>query len=729
MKILVIGELRKALDISPTSPGTEIYSHHRSSTGLDFAGLITHSIIMATSQQQLAGIDRAKNNLQANIKDEQHKWGKVVNIGSSPPMIKRRPVAAATVLRPNSRPDGSRNAGLSKPASPAINAFGAKSAHTLGPARISASARSRKDLALIAAKRPVIHLLAVRPITARAVSKEIGLPEQDLNSLLSKYGKQCSERDPWELSDRSYRELDIWSFKYVSMEDRHAAQDNARRAFDRMRTPISDTKIWDKLNAPADRNKGICLSKLKIGNGAKGLDISGTSNQAPSDHRRLLAGAGGDPLPRPKSSQSNLNRVMNGQKPLKHPVTPKVNVAGTKSPSGAEKASSEKGKARPVAKNPPRQKSNVKQFKSDEFIIDEVEDEADLEQCALTKTKSSQSFSSPEKAKQDIPESSGKKRKATTEVSDREQRKTSSTTIKNTAKRLKTSNEGKQVRPSQSAGAQKVESSHGSISSTKPTAISISSHTSNEVKKSTDRSATSKRSDGRDTDPKTIATEKPGDPKAGQKATKSESESTSERPAPKQTTSKPTSKHQSNPSSSHSDTSSGSPATMEEYRILQTKYLRAFRKNLHLRLMIYTMPPDILTPADQTRSDDAAADSEGLSDTIKSFLIECSERELNLLGMNPRDIAKLAKQDKAFDDGVDVDPWVLLPDHHAQIVDEVVGWREYTKVKMVQLLMDYDERRTAYDGMEKGSEVEKTEKDSLHERALAIKCLEAINSR
>lgn len=693
---------------------------------------------MAASQKQLAGIDRMKNNLQSNLEDERHKREKLAATGSSPLIFKRRPVAAASILRPKSKLDESINAGRSKPASPAMHALATKPANTLAPAPTSAPASSRNESALAAAKRPVIHLLAIRPITALALSQKIGLPEPDIISLLSKFGKQSREPDQWELADRSYRELDIWSFRYPSTQDRSAAQDNARRAFDRTRIPVSDTKMWDKLNAPADRNKGVCLSKLKMDNGAKGLGISGTTSQAPSDHRKLLAGAGIDPNPRPKSSQSNLMRVMNGQKPLKRPVTPQMNASSTRSPAigtkspATEKASSEKGKARPVAKETPKQKSNAKQFKSDEYIIDEDEDDADLAGSAF-----SQSTSSPEKANKGKSESASKKRKATADTLDHVQHSTLGKSTMNDAKRLKTSNEGKQIKPSQSTGMQKVEKSQSSVSSTRSTVESTIRHSSHEVKKPIDKAAHPKPSERRDTGSKAVAMDKNGVPNAGQKAT-TRPESTSkpkakhpevQAPASKQTTSKPVSKHQSNPSSSHSDASRGSTATMEEYRILQTKYLNAFRKNLHLRLMIYTIPPDILTAADQARSDDAAAESEGLSDTIKTFLVECSERELNLLGMDPQDILKLTAQDKAFHEGADVDPWILLPDHHSQIVDEVVGWREYTKVKMVALLKDYNERRNAFDDMVKGSREEKAMKAWLHERALAIKCLQAINSR
>ena len=111
-------------------------------------------------------------------------------------------------------------------------------------------------------REPLVHFLAARPASTNLLTKHLACQEDELLEVLQKIGKVW-ERDPskWTLSDRAYKELNIWDFKYPDEEDRFLVRDKAIAAFDKMRISVKDP-IWDKLLPKHERGKGKILSHL-----------------------------------------------------------------------------------------------------------------------------------------------------------------------------------------------------------------------------------------------------------------------------------------------------------------------------------------------------------------------------------------------------------------------------------------------------------------------------------
>jgi RNA polymerase II elongation factor ELL len=106
----------------------------------------------------------------------------------------------------------------------------------------------------------LIHLLAVRPLSEQDIHQKTHIPKAQLSSLLPKIADK--QGLTWELSNKPYKELDPWSFKYTS-DQRTLAIDHAIRAFDRARIPKED-KVWQILLPKEERNKGKILSRLHL---------------------------------------------------------------------------------------------------------------------------------------------------------------------------------------------------------------------------------------------------------------------------------------------------------------------------------------------------------------------------------------------------------------------------------------------------------------------------------
>lgn len=162
------------------------------------------------------------------------------------------------------------------------------SSSSLAP--LSTSPRSAQ---LAAQKYALFHLLALGPSSESTLCKKTDISREDLLPLLEKHANK--EGDNYELDKRFFRELDVWNFPY-SKTDRRNAIDNAVHAFDRQRISKSD-EIWDILNAPSDRGRGICRSRLHLD----------AEKRPPADHRKMLATTGsiGGSSPLPKSAQNS----------------------------------------------------------------------------------------------------------------------------------------------------------------------------------------------------------------------------------------------------------------------------------------------------------------------------------------------------------------------------------------------------------------------------------------
>ena len=160
----------------------------------------------------------------------------------------------------------------SMPSSPSLAATRSPLPHTAAPTSVPTSTptideKARKMQAL---RTPLLHLLAVRPVSEKFLAQTTGSSKEECLALLDKVGKPA-RLDPskWDLSDRTFKELDIWKFNYGSEDDRQSAIDRAISAFDRMRLSRED-KLWQKLLPNEERGKGKILSKLQLHTGPRG---------------------------------------------------------------------------------------------------------------------------------------------------------------------------------------------------------------------------------------------------------------------------------------------------------------------------------------------------------------------------------------------------------------------------------------------------------------------------
>lgn len=156
----------------------------------------------------------------------------------------------------------------SMPSSPALNASGSPS---LGPTSIPASAQQSEQAK--ATRKPVIHLLAVQPMTENTLREKLpDYTKNELQQILEKVGDKVG--DKWELNKKFYKELDVWAFDYDPIGDRQRAIDNAVRQYDKMRMGVSEPE-WDRLLVKSERGTGKCLSKLQAS------IAQGTAGRAP----------------------------------------------------------------------------------------------------------------------------------------------------------------------------------------------------------------------------------------------------------------------------------------------------------------------------------------------------------------------------------------------------------------------------------------------------------------
>jgi RNA polymerase II elongation factor ELL len=283
--------------------------------------------------------------------------------------------------------------GLSRPSSPPI---GAISSPRLGAGPTSAPT-NEEDLKLRAMRTPLIHLLASESLRSEEIVNKTHIPKEELHNILQRVGKQ-GEAGKWQLSDKAFRDLDVWKFDYPSKEKRHAAIDNAVRAYDRMRVE-RDNRLWQLLLPKEERGKGTVLSRLHLGGGQmnRGLTPSYQPSLMPhmdgtNDSRAASAvntPKHGPSTPRPSSSAGDVRKRLLAKDPQKARA---AEDAKEKKRKEREAPASDREGGKP-AKKQATKKTNVK---SEEFVHSS-DDESDEE--PIMHKRAEQSQSSPEKAK------------------------------------------------------------------------------------------------------------------------------------------------------------------------------------------------------------------------------------------------------------------------------------------------------------------------------------------
>ncbi|SMQ45124.1 unnamed protein product [Zymoseptoria tritici ST99CH_3D7] len=249
---------KRTIDLSISSEAFrhELYSASKESFGgLAFAGVVSHRAELKLPERKHSeGSDAALAALQNTLASyQQEKQAKSVNITTSVIATPENRFQAAKEHKQAQR----RGLLGSQPASPSRNAVGV-SRSGLPP---TSAPTTDSAVRLRAMRTPLVHLIAIKPLSRDEIVRKTRIPKDDLDDMLKKIGKQ--EDGKWQLTDRTYKELDVYKFGYLSQADRQAAIDNAIRAYDRLRLG-KDDKEWQMLLPKEERNKGTVLSKLHL---------------------------------------------------------------------------------------------------------------------------------------------------------------------------------------------------------------------------------------------------------------------------------------------------------------------------------------------------------------------------------------------------------------------------------------------------------------------------------
>lgn len=260
------------------------------------------------------------------------------------------------------------------PSSPAFSGAGSPS---LGPTSIPLSQQQAEKAK--ATRKPIIHLLALEPMSEETITSKLATTwNNELSQALAKVGDMNQSTKKYELRKGYWRELDVWTYKYGSSDDRQRAIDNAVRQYDKSRLGVSEPE-WERLLPKAERGTGKSLSKLQaqIAQGLArpprisvyGAEDSGRDTPAGKDNDDEL------------SSNKALSKVKASEGPARSVSQPQA----TKSKRIGEKESQAKGllarkngreSPRPAPARKEKPKPANKQLSS-QFVSDSDEEEDD----------------------------------------------------------------------------------------------------------------------------------------------------------------------------------------------------------------------------------------------------------------------------------------------------------------------------------------------------------------
>lgn len=371
---------------SPESHPSEVYScSSTDKENLYFAGILSHSLeaqeareataatdqALATLEQRLNAFERGKEEKQTHLLTDSEARALKPGDRKHAALSARRPASKAELekdrlLKSTPNRSASSSPGLGISGSPTLLA-------SLTPTSVP-SAQNKDQLRLDALKVPFIHLLAIRPVSAKVLADQTRASVEDCLALARKYGTENrNHRDKFDLKDKTYRELDVWKFPYPSQDDREQAVKNAVSAFDRMRVSRSD-KLWQMLLPKGERGKGKCLSRLDLRTGpikkpptpriqVQSTDDSGKDEYS-TGHETDTATGNGQPKPAEASSRpSPTERKQAGKDALAKRTTKDKNFNSTLTGRVTKK----------MERKPAAKKSDGK-FKSAEYVQDSDDD-------------------------------------------------------------------------------------------------------------------------------------------------------------------------------------------------------------------------------------------------------------------------------------------------------------------------------------------------------------------
>ncbi|KAI9682234.1 MAG: hypothetical protein M1817_000288 [Caeruleum heppii] len=270
----------KTVNLTPASEDFrhELYTSTTSGTDsqLSFVGLASHRLRVRDAEEITAGVDHALLALQSKLaaheaEKDSRKTHFVADGSKLPPAVSKKRYAAKPSKLSRS---GYGNRGDAS-GSPATSGSQPPSGVTSPAPTSQPLPEDEKTARSKAIRVPLIHLLAIGPITEKNLLKKLRCPKEDFATLLHKLGKQTSPGSEWQLDNRGFKELDAWSFPYPTQDDRQRAINNAVSAYDRLRLSRED-RLWQLLLPKGERGKGKVLSKLQLHQGPIGRSAAVT---------------------------------------------------------------------------------------------------------------------------------------------------------------------------------------------------------------------------------------------------------------------------------------------------------------------------------------------------------------------------------------------------------------------------------------------------------------------
>ncbi|EDO03715.1 hypothetical protein SS1G_06196 [Sclerotinia sclerotiorum 1980 UF-70] len=195
-----------------------------------------------------AGEDTALENLRESMATAQAKKdGNTTKIINQVPG-KRGAAKVTTKSKFLNKGLGSDTA-RSMPVSPALSGLGS-------PAQgVTKSLSQQQAEYAKSSRKPVVHLLALEPMTEKELNNRIPGPKDDLKQAMSKVGDLNTSTGKWELRKNYYKELDVFNFKYGSDAERQRAIDNAVKVFDKMRLGLSEPETTSNEDQKTQREE------------------------------------------------------------------------------------------------------------------------------------------------------------------------------------------------------------------------------------------------------------------------------------------------------------------------------------------------------------------------------------------------------------------------------------------------------------------------------------------
>ncbi|KAJ5126006.1 hypothetical protein N7448_005316 [Penicillium atrosanguineum] len=353
----------------PETHRSEIYHSSSDKRNLYFTGVLSHSLEVEKARAATAATDQALANLEESLNAfERGKESKKTHMIQHPDELRSLRAAGGSGQRgPKSKAGLEKERLLRTAASRSLT-----SSPTLGsaksPAPIPTSAplsQTKNNARHEALKAPFIHLLAVRAVSSKFLARQTRSTIEDCTVLAQKYGSENRlNREKYDLKDKSYKDLDVWTFPYPTQDDRQEAIENAVSAFDRMRISRTD-KLWQMLLPKGERGKGKCLSRLNLSNGPVKKTTQGRSQVDGGDD----SGKNGDTTGNETDRRTAPSKTSDAPR-----STPAQKPPAGKAPSKSTNNTTLTGRVTKKTAAKPPAKTDTK-FKSAEFVHDSDDDD------------------------------------------------------------------------------------------------------------------------------------------------------------------------------------------------------------------------------------------------------------------------------------------------------------------------------------------------------------------